>query len=215
MNNNISRSGILFVVSAPSGAGKTTLCDNLRVTPDFVYSVSCTTRAPRPGEIDSEDYFFLDRATFGRRVAQGDFLEHAEVHTNFYGTPKDNVLKYLTQGIDVLIDVDTAGADQIRATTDPLILSSLVDVFIMPPNLEELRKRLVKRGTESSEQIDIRIANAAREMASWHSYRYTILSESMEEDLQKFRAIMKAERYRSARLNFTLETPNNQPSLPL
>ena len=193
------RQGILFVVSAPSGAGKSTLCTALRTTRDFVYSVSCTTRAPRPGEIHGEDYHFLSVEEFQRHVAAGEFLEFAEVHGNYYGTLRENVVVHLREGIDVLIDIDTQGADSIRSRDDPFIRDALADVFIMPPNLAELRRRLVKRGTETPAQIERRLANAAGEMARWRDYRYTIISGSVEEDLAKFRAIMKAERYLSRR----------------
>ena len=193
------RQGILFVVSAPSGAGKSTLCTALRTTRDFVYSVSCTTRAPRPGEIHGEDYHFLSVEAFRRHVAAGELLECAEVHGNYYGTLRENVVVHLREGIDVLIDIDTQGADSIRSRDDSFIRDALADVFIMPPNLAELRRRLVKRGTETPAQIERRLANAAGEMARWRDYRYTIISGSVEEDLAKFRAIMKAERYLSRR----------------
>ena len=193
------RQGILFVVSAPSGAGKSTLCTALRTTRDFVYSVSCTTRAPRPGETHGEDYHFLSVEEFRRHVAAGEFLEFAEVHGNYYGTLRENVVVHLREGIDVLIDIDTQGAASIRSREDAFIRDALADVFIMPPNLAELRRRLVKRGTETPAQIERRLANAAGEMARWRNYRYTIISGSVEEDLAKFRAIMKAERYLSRR----------------
>ena len=195
----VFRQGILFVVSAPSGAGKTTLCTALRQTRDFVYSVSCTTRAPRPGEIQGEDYHFLTEQEFRQSVAAGAFLEYAEVHGSFYGTLREGVLVHLRQGVDVLIDIDTQGAAQIRASEDAMIQSALADVFIMPPNLEELRRRLLKRGTETPDQVARRLDNAAKEMARWRDYRYTIISGSVEEDLAKFRAIMRAERYLSRR----------------
>jgi guanylate kinase len=194
-----SRHGILFVVSAPSGAGKTTLCTALRQTPDFIYSVSCTTRPPRPGEMDGEDYHFLSPETFRAHLDAGDFLESAEVHGHHYGTLRANVLGYLREGVDVLIDIDTQGADQIRASADAVIREALADVFILPQDHEELRRRLVKRGTETPAQIERRLANAAGETARWRDYRYTIISGSVEEDLSKFRAIMKAERYLSRR----------------
>ena len=189
----------MFVISAPSGAGKTTLCTALRTTRDFVYSVSCTTRAPRPGEIDGEDYHFLSVEQFRAYVEAGEFLEHAEVHGNFYGTLRGRVLDQLQVGVDVLIDIDTQGAATIRANSHQAIQDALADVFIMPPSREELRRRLVKRGSETPEQIERRLGNAAREMARWRDYRYTIISGSVEEDLAKFRAIMKAERYLSRR----------------
>ncbi|MDX2080672.1 MAG: guanylate kinase [Terrimicrobiaceae bacterium] len=202
MNNpTFHRSGILFVLSAPSGAGKTTLTTALRQKPDFVYAVSCTTRSPRPGEVDGEDYHFLSTEDFQARVRAGDFLEHAEVHGRHYGTLKSTVLENLSRGIDVLIDIDTAGAASIRQCEDPVIMAALADVFIMPPGLDELARRLRRRGTESEEQIATRIHNAAAEMQHWRDYRYTIISGSMEEDIEKFRAVMRAERYLSRRLD--------------
>jgi guanylate kinase len=200
LSRQFSRSGILFVISAPSGAGKTTLVEALRQTPNLFYSVSCTTRAPRGGEIEGEDYQFFADADFQARVKAGDFLEHAQVHGDCYGTLRKPVIANLKQGVDVLIDIDTQGAAAIRNFNDPFIRQVLTDVFIMPPDLEELRRRLMKRGTETAQQIDSRLATAAREMESWRDYRYTIVSRSMEEDLQKFRHIMGAESYSSRRL---------------
>ena len=195
----IFRHGILFVISAPSGAGKTTLCTALRTTRDFVYSVSCTTRPPRPGELEGEDYYFLSPEQFRAHVDAGEFLEYAEVHGNSYGTLRGKVLDNLQVGVDVLIDIDTQGAATIRANEHQVIRDALADVFIMPPSRDELRRRLVKRGSETPEQIERRLTNAAREVARWRDYRYTIISGSVEEDLAKFRAIMKAERYLSRR----------------
>jgi guanylate kinase len=194
------RLGILFVVSAPSGAGKSTLLNALRQTPDFVYSVSCTTRAPRPGEVDGEDYHFVSVEEFQRRLAAGDFLEHAQVHDNHYGTLREAVIEQLRAGVDVMLDIDVQGARQVRADANEEIQASVADVFIMPPSMEELRRRLTKRGTETPEQIETRLRNAAAEMEVWRDYRYTIISGSVEEDLQKFRAIMRAERYLSRRM---------------
>ena len=188
------------MISAPSGAGKSTLCAALRQTPDFLYSVSCTTRPARAGEIDGEDYIFLSEAEFRARMKAGEFLEHARVHDHYYGTLRKPLVQNLQNGIDVLIDIDTQGAAAIRTCSDGFIRSALTDVFIMPPNLEELRRRLIKRGTETPQQIELRLANAAREMELWRDYRYTIISQSVEEDLQKFRHITRAERYLSRRL---------------
>lgn len=201
MSKVFSRYGILFVVSAPSGAGKSTLCDALRQTPDFVYSVSCTTRPPRAGEIEGEDYHFLSQSDFFARVEAGEFLEHAEVHGKYYGTLRDPIVGNLKKGVDVLIDIDTQGATAIREYEDPFVRQALADVFIMPPDLEELGRRLTKRGTETPAQIEVRLQTAAREMEHWRDYRYTIISQSIEEDLTKFRHIMGAERYLSSRMN--------------
>ena len=199
-SKTFSRYGILFVISAPSGAGKSTLCAALRQTPDFVYSVSCTTRPARAGEIEGEDYAFINEPEFLARVKAGEFLEHARVHEHYYGTLRKPLVENLKKGVDVIIDVDTQGAAAIRASGDDFIRGALADVFIMPPNLEELRRRLVKRGTENLQQIELRLSNAAREMELWREYRYTIISQSVEEDLQKFRHITRAERYLSRRL---------------
>jgi guanylate kinase len=195
-----SRRGILFVISAPSGAGKTTLVEALRKTANLFYSISCTTRAPRSGEINGEHYQFLSDADFHARLEAGDFLERAQVHGDYYGTLRKPVVANLKNGVDVLIDIDTQGAATIRNCDDPIIREALADVFIMPPDLDELRRRLRKRGTETEEQINRRLETAVREMELWRDYRYTIVSGSVEEDLQKFRDIMAAESYLSRRL---------------
>lgn len=188
------------MVSAPSGAGKTTLVEAIRQTPNVFYSVSCTTRAPRSGESNGQDYQFLSQGDFCAHVKAGHFLEHAQVHGDFYGTLREPVVTNLRNGTDVLIDIDTQGAATIRDGNDPFIGGALVDIFIMPPNLDELRRRLRQRGTETDEQIERRLKNGAREMERWREYRYTIISRSMAEDLQKFRQIMAAESYLSRRL---------------
>ena len=188
------------MVSAPSGAGKTTLVEAIRKTPNLFYSVSCTTRTPRAGEIDGEDYQFLSDGDFRERADKGNFLEHAQVHGDRYGTLREPVVTNLKSGRNVLIDIDTQGAAVIRNCGDPLIRDALADVFIMPPDLEELRKRLLNRGTETVEQIDSRLATAAREMEHWRDYRYTIISGSMDEDLRRFGQIVEAESYLSRRL---------------
>ena len=200
MNKRFSRHGILFVISAPSGAGKTTLVQALRKTPGFYYSISCTTRRPRAGEIDDEHYRFLSASDFHTRIQAGDFLEHAQVHGDRYGTLREPLLTNLENGVDVLIDIDTQGAATIRNNEDPIIRQALADIFIMPPDLEELRRRLEKRGTETGQQIESRLATAKQEMESWRDYRYTIVSGSIEEDLGKVRHIIYAETFLSRRL---------------
>ncbi len=197
----MKRHGILFLISAPSGGGKSTLLKLLSDEPDFVYSVSCTTRAPRPGEVDGRDYHFLSVEEFQQRIAAGEFLEHAEVHGNFYGTLRQTVLKSMNDGSDVLMDVDIQGAARIRANADGRLRAALVDIFLMPPSVDELRRRLLKRGTESPEQLDVRLRNATTEMAQWRSYRYTILSRAPVQDFENFRAIMECERMRSERMD--------------
>jgi guanylate kinase len=197
----LSRRGILFVISAPSGGGKSTLLNLLKPTRDFVYSTSCTTRPPRPGEIHGKDYYFITPEEFEHRVLVGDFLEHARVHAHRYGTLRETVMQNLLAGDDVLIDVDVQGAAAIRHNADAEIRQSLVDVFLMPASLQELRRRLLKRGTETPDQLELRLRNAVAEMAEWPSYRYTILSDLPEDDLTNFRAIMLAERMRSHRMS--------------
>jgi guanylate kinase len=188
------------VLSAPSGAGKTTLVDALRKTSEFIYSVSCTTRPARAGEVDGEDYRFLSDEEFNGRVKAGEFLEHATVHGHHYGTLLKPIVENLKNGRDVLIDIDTQGAANIRGSKDGFVRDALADIFLMPPDVEELRRRLMKRGTETSDQIETRLKNAIREMESWPQYRYTIISRTNEEDVDKFRHIMNAERYLSRRL---------------
>ena len=203
MSNHFSRHGILFVISAPSGAGKTTLVQALRKTGNCFYSVSCTTRAPREGEIDGMHYHFLLPSDFLAKLESGEFMEHALVHGDYYGTLREPVLSNLKNGVDVLLDIDTQGAATIRNSNDPIVRQALADIFIMPPDVEELRRRLMKRGTETAQQIESRLATAMREMELWRDYRYTIVSGSVEEDLGNVRNIMSAEMFLSRRL-----TPN-------
>ena len=196
----MTRSGILFLISAPSGGGKSTLLKMLSDAPDFVYSISCTTRAPRPGEVDGSDYHFLSVAEFERRIAAGDFIEHANVHGNFYGTLRQTILDSMGSGRDVLMDVDIQGAAKIRTDAEARLHAALVDIFLLPPSIDEVRRRLLKRGTETPEQLDVRLRNAKTEMAAWRNYRYTILSGTPMQDFENFRAIMQAERMRASRL---------------
>ncbi len=200
-----SRRGILFVISAPSGGGKSTLLRMLEPERDFVYSVSCTTRPPRAGEENGRDYQFITPEEFEHRVLVGDFLEHARVHDHRYGTLRETVMKSLVAGEDVLLDVDVQGAAAIRQNAGGEIRASLVDVFLMPKSLQELRRRLMKRGTESPDEMEVRLRNAVAEMAEWRAYRYAILSGSPEEDHENFRSIMRAERMRSHRMMLVAE----------
>jgi len=148
-------------------------------------------------------YHFLSHEDFLAKLEAGDFLEHAKVHEDLYGTLREPVLTNLQNGVDVLIDIDTQGAAIIRDFDDPIIRQALADIFIMPPDVEELRRRLMKRGTETAQQIESRLATAMREMELWRDYRYTIVSGSVEEDLENVRNIMSAETFLSRRL-----TPN-------
>lgn len=197
--NGWQRHGILFILSAPSGAGKSSLLNAIRPNADFLFSVSCTTRVPRPGERDGIDYHFISREEFERRIEGGEFLEYAFVHGNYYGTLRANVMRELVAGRDVLLEIDVQGAATVRGHSGE-ITDSLADVFLMPATFEILRQRLNKRGTETPEQLELRLANAKREMEAWREYRYLIVSGTVDEDAANFLSIMRAERQVSRRL---------------
>ena len=195
-----ARTGILLVVSGPSGSGKTTLCRQLADSGEVRYSISCTTRPPRPGEENGKDYHFLSREDFQQRLDASDFLEHALVHGNHYGTLRSEVLGRLAAGVDVVMDIDVQGAAQVRACEDPAIRLALVDLFVMPPDEAELARRLRGRGTDSDEVIALRLHNAIGEMIHWPEYRYRLLSGEPESDYAQFKALLFGERLRVSRL---------------
>jgi guanylate kinase len=196
----MGRSGILYLVSGPSGSGKSTLCRRLAAEGEAEFSVSCTTRQPRFGETHGKEYFFLSVEEFTARIAAGDFLEHALVHGNHYGTLRSEVLGRLSSGIDVVMDIDVQGAAQVRACDDPAIRLALVDLFVMPPDEAELARRLRGRGTDSDEVIELRLRNAIGEMNHWPEYRYRLLSATPEEDFDRFKSLLVGERLRVSRL---------------
>lgn len=196
-----SRTGILLLVSGPSGSGKTTLCRRISDENEAVYSTSCTTRQPRDGEQHGTDYYFLTREEFQKKITEGEFLEHAEVHGHFYGTLKSEVLDDISAGTDVVMDIDVQGADQVRACTDAAICAALVDLFVMAPTKEELLKRLAGRGTDSEEVIALRMKNAMDEIKSCPKYTYRLLSGTHEEDYPQFKSLIIAERLRASRLH--------------
>ena len=200
MSGMSGRFGILLVVSGPSGSGKTTLCRKLAEMGEVHYSISCTTREPRPGELNGRDYHFLDRADFQKRLDAGDFLEHATVHGNFYGSLKSEVLSYLESGVDVVMDIDVQGADQVRSCEQAEIRRSFVDLFVMPPSEDELRARLSARGTDANEVIELRMKNALDEMKHWPKYQYLLSSAEREDDFRRFHALVVAERMNISRL---------------
>jgi guanylate kinase len=177
---------LMFVVSAPSGAGKSTLCERLMADlPNIVYSVSCTTRAPRGDEKDGVHYYFLSRSEFKMRLKNGEFIEHAKVHGHYYGTLEDTVLFAMEEGNHVLLDIDVQGAQQIRdtlLTLDPRhsIRRGFVDIFILPPSLEELERRLRTRGTDEEAVIRKRLKNAEAEMAQASSYGFQIINDDLD-----------------------------------
>lgn len=194
------RSGIIFLVSGPSGSGKTTLCRRLADENEVYYSTSCTTRAPRPGETNGIDYHFLSPDMFKIRVAEGHFLEHAEVHGNHYGTLKCEVLHLIESGKDVVMDIDVQGAALVRNCQDSKVKRALVDLFVMPPTHEELARRLTGRGTDPQHVIDLRLKNALEEMAHASEYRYLLLSGTHEEDYPRFKSLLIAQRLKTSRL---------------
>jgi len=193
---------LLVLISAPSGGGKTTLCQQLLAARrQMTRAVTCTTRPPRKGEQDGVDYFFLDADSFLKRVQAGNFLEHATVYGNSYGTLKGEVLGKLRQGKDVLLNVDVQGAATIRqrAEEDPELKRALVSVFLTPPSLEVLEERLKKRGTDSAAVIQKRLGVARQEIAQWKNFDYLLISSTISEDLRRMQAIIEAEKMRPAR----------------
>lgn len=193
---------VLLLIAAPSGAGKTTLCDNLlRSCENMRRAVTCTTRAPRGQETDGEDYHFLDTSTFEQRVAGGDFLEHAMVYGHRYGTLRSEVMDKLAAGFDVLLNIDVQGAGSVRAVAeqDAALRSALVTLFLTPPNLALLEKRLRHRATDAEEVIQRRLALARQEAAEWSHFHYLIISGTPEEDLRRAQTILAAERMRTGR----------------
>lgn len=190
---------LMIVVSAPSGAGKSTLCDRLvHELPEVVYSVSCTTRAPRGDEKDGVHYYFLSKREFKERIKNGEFLEYAKVHGNYYGTLEDTVLYAMEEGRHVLLDIDVQGARQIRETVvrlDPRnpIRNGFTDIFISPPSMEELEQRLRGRGTDDEGVICKRLKNAAAEMDCAKEYSFRIINDDLEKAHAELRAVILAE----------------------
>ena len=192
----IERRGLLLVLSSPSGAGKTTLAGRLtQADPSLRMSVSVTTRAPRQGEVDGKDYIFIDRQDFERRKQAGDLIEWAEVHGNFYATPRAPVLRALAHGRDMLFDIDWQGARQLKAETS----ADMVGVFILPPDAATLERRLKTRAQDSEAVVSRRLAAAASEIAHWRDYDYVIVNADLEASLAGLRAILAAERLKRVR----------------
>ena len=194
-----TRTGVLLLVSGPSGSGKTTLCRRLARDGEAHYSISCTTREEREGEVNARDYYFLSREEFEAEAGVGHFIEHAEVHGNLYGTLKSEVIEFLQRGDDVVIDIDVQGADQVRACEDPLVNASLVDLFVMPASEEDLRERLANRATDTEDVISLRLSNALEEMSHAGRYTYQLISGSKDDDYTRCRSLLVAERLRVSR----------------
>ncbi|MBQ4635508.1 MAG: guanylate kinase [Akkermansia sp.] len=183
--------GTLLIVSGPSGSGKTTLCRRAEAAGLTSYSISCTTRQPRPGEQDGVDYHFLTPEVFAAKVAAGEFLEHATVHGNSYGTLKADIIDLLQQGKNVVMDIDVQGAASIRACEDAIIRRAYADIYIHVPTAE-LEARLRGRQTDREEVIQLRLHNAAEEDARQGEYQYALISGDREADYSRFLALLTA-----------------------
>jgi len=194
------RRGTLVVVSAPSGAGKTTLCREVRsLIPDLTYSVSYTTRAPRPGEAEGKDFYFVSAAAFKAMVERNEFAEWAIVHDNYYGTAARPLEQALAAGLDILLDIDTQGARQLR-TRYPEAIS----IFIAAPSLQLLEERLRERKSDAPREIAGRMARAREEIAAWREYNYLIINRDLKEAVDQLASIIQAERCRTNRLQLKL-----------
>ena len=187
--------GTLFVVSSPSGGGKGTIIEHvLECVENLSYSVSYTTRAPRLKEVDGREYFFIGRETFEDMVAAGEFLEWACVHGNLYGTAKNQILAETAAGSDIILEVDVQGAASVRR-----LLMDSVSIFILPPSYEVLRERLIARGTDSPEELEIRLRNAPEELRQYSAFDYVIINDEVERAVNQLASIIYAERARCMR----------------
>jgi guanylate kinase len=193
---SVHRRGLMLVLSSPSGAGKTTISrELLKREPNLTMSVSATTRPKRPGEVEGVDYYFVDTTTFNLMVNRREFLEHAQVFGNYYGTPREPVERALTDGHDVLFDIDWQGTQQLMESAR----SDLVTVFILPPSTRELERRLQTRAQDSAEVVAKRMSHAPDEMSHWPEYDYVIVNRDIDASVAQVRAILTAERLRRER----------------
>ncbi|MEY4889639.1 MAG: guanylate kinase, partial [Pseudomonadota bacterium] len=194
--HKFKRRGILFIVSSPSGAGKSTISRKLLASdPGLEMSVSATTRPPRPGEVDGKDYHFVNLDQFREMVAQNEFLEWAHVFGNRYGTPRGPVEKALSEGRDVLFDIDWQGAQQLYQQAG----GDVIRVFIFPPSMDELERRLRSRGTDSNEVIEGRMSRASAEISHWDGYDYVLVNDDADACFRHVKTILDAERLKRSR----------------
>ena len=190
------RRGLLLILSSPSGAGKSTLSQMLMAwDPTMRFSVSATTRAPRPGEADGREYYFRDRAAFLQMVEQGDMLEHAEVFGNFYGSPRGPVEAAMTEGRDTVFDIDWQGGQQIKQA----MRGDVVSIFILPPSIAELDRRLRGRAQDSEEVIAGRMAKSRDEISHWAEYDYVLVNDDLDRTFESLKTILTAERLKRER----------------
>ena len=198
MNFKEKHPGKLFIFSGPSGAGKGTICKRLlEENKELAISVSMTTRAPRNGEVEGVSYYFTDKETFRKRIDAGEFLEHAEVYGNYYGTPKGPVIEKLRNGIDVILEIDMQGALKVKENYPEGVF-----IFILPPSMSELRKRLTGRGTETEEAIELRLGETLKELSYIEKYDYCVVNGELEEAVARVKSIVVAEHSKVA---FTAE----------
>ncbi len=178
--------GRVFVISSPSGGGKTTVIEALREkNRDLCYSVSATTRDPRPGEVNGRDYYFLKEDEFLRKIEENAFIEWARVHNFYYGTPRDQIEKYLGEGKKVILDIDVQGGLKIKEQIPDSVL-----IFLLPPSMDELRKRLIQRGTEEEEILRVRIENAKKEIDMADRYDYQVINDILDETVRELDSII-------------------------
>ena len=196
------RPGLLIIISSPSGGGKTTLCNRLLAwDPNITRVVTCTTRAPRPGEQNGKDYHFVSKDEFERRIAAGEFLEHAQYNSHYYGTPRRFVEEQIAAGRDVLMAIEVQGAAKVMELARRSTLgSSLITLFLVPPTTELLEQRLRKRAQDDEATIQRRLRIAAEEMAHWTEYDYAIVTGHINDDVAHAKAIILAEKCRTRRV---------------
>lgn len=187
--------GLLIVISGPSGAGKGTICKALLEENDFWISVSATTRQPRAGEVNGANYYFLTKEEFKKRIDCDDFLEYAEVYGNYYGTPKSNALKAIENGRDVILEIDIQGALKVKESYPEGVF-----IFILPPSMEELKNRIINRGSETPESLMTRFKSAYKEINYVSKYNYAVVNDTVEEAVKKIHSIIVAERCRVDRV---------------